>query len=123
MENTTKKALAYYAAMEQKDIATLQQHLHDDVLLISPLAQVPGKQAVVKAAEKFTHIFDALTIRASFGSEDQAMVAFDLECPDPIGTFRAATLFSFKDNLIARIELFYDARPFEQKKEAIFSQK
>ncbi len=29
----------------------------------------------------------------------------------------------FKEQLISKIELFYDGRPFEEKKEEIFSQK
>lgn len=32
-----------------------------------------------------------------------------------------ASLMTFKDGLITKIELFYDARPFVMKKEEIFS--
>ncbi|KJV58176.1 hypothetical protein RFEPED_0551 [Rickettsia felis str. Pedreira] len=45
----------------------------------------------------------------------------DFDCPEPIGIFRGASLLSFNENLISRIELFYDARPFEKKKEEIFN--
>jgi hypothetical protein len=35
--------------------------------------------------------------------------------PDPIGKLRAAVLMEFTDQLISKIELFYDGRPFEKK--------
>ncbi|KJV80299.1 MAG: hypothetical protein ACEY3D_09020 [Rickettsia sp.] len=49
------------------------------------------------------------------------MLALEFDCPEPIGIFRGASLLSFNDGLISRIELFYDARPFVSKKEEIFS--
>lgn len=49
------------------------------------------------------------------------MLAYDMIVPDPIGKFRAAALMGFENNKITRIELFYDARPFEMKKDDIFS--
>ena len=43
------------------------------------------------------------------------MVENNVACPAPIGMIQTAALMTFKDGLIARIELFYDARPFEKK--------
>ena len=50
------------------------------------------------------------------------MFAYDMSVTAPIGTFRAAVLMEFIDRLISKIELFYDAGPFEEKKSEIFSQ-
>ncbi len=58
------------------------------------------------------NFFNTLTIRAKFGSQDQAMLAYDINCP--IGICRAAALVQFENGLIVSIELFYDARPFVQ---------
>ena len=41
------------------------------------------------------------------------MFAYDFMFPEPIGKLRAAVLMEFKDQLISKIELFYDGRPFE----------
>lgn len=68
------------------------------------------------------NVFNALTIRVATSSQDKAMIAFDLECPAPIGTVHAAAFMIIKNGLIVRSELFYDARPFVQKREEIFSQ-
>ena len=42
------------------------------------------------------------------------MFAYDFVCEPPIGVCRTAELITFEDGLVKTIELFYDARPFEQ---------
>ncbi len=80
-----------------------------------------GKEAVVEAAKNFAMFFKNLTISEKFSSNDKVMLALEFDCPEPIGIFRGASLLSFNDGLISRIELFYDARLFVSKKEEIFS--
>jgi hypothetical protein len=48
------------------------------------------------------------------------MFAYDMVVPAPIGKFRAAVLMEFTESLISKIELFYDASPFQEKKNEIF---
>lgn len=121
MDKNIAIATAYYKAIGEKKMADVEKHLHLNVELISPMATVPGKQAVLGAIENFSAAVSNLNIRAKFASEDQAMLAYDVDFPAPIGKVRGAVLMTFKDNLISRIELFYDARPLERKKEEIFS--
>jgi hypothetical protein len=111
-------AEAYYNAMGDKNIEAAGDHLHPDVRFIAPFGNLTGKQAVLSAAKNFVANFNALTIRSKFGSPHQVMLAYDLDCPAPVGIVRTAALMTFKDDLIARIELFYDARPFETKSAA-----
>ncbi len=54
-------------------------------------------------------------IRTKFSSDNQVMLAYDLNCVSPIGTIRVAALMTFEDNLILSIELFFDARVFDKK--------
>jgi len=115
MNNNIAIAEAYYTAMAEKNIAGMEKYLHPDVRLISPLAEILGKEAVLESAKKLIALFKTLTIRAKFGSEDQAMLAIDLDYPAPIGNLRTAVLMTFKDGLITKNELFFDARPFDKK--------
>ena len=112
-----KKAIAeaFYMAMSEKNIEALAPHLHPDVHYVAPLADTKGKEAYLEAQTRFSGFFETLTIRASFGSEDQGMVVYDVACPPPVGMIHAATLMTFEQDLISRIELFYDARPFGKK--------
>lgn len=120
-EKNLTSAVAYYQAMNNKDLSTIERYLHPEVRLISPLAEVMGKDAVLNSVKHFLAVFNKLTIRAKCGNGNQAMLAYDLDCPTPLGLVRGAVLLTFQDDLIIRYELFYDARPFEKKKDEIFT--
>jgi hypothetical protein len=116
-----KAALSYYGAMQDKDFDTMVSYLNDDICLISPLAEINGKEEVLTAAKNFGGMLKEIHIRSKFSYHDQVMLAYDMIVPEPIGKFRAAALMNFENNKITRIELFYDARAFEVKKGDIFS--
>lgn len=110
--NTAAIIDTYYKAVGEKKFDVVEKLLNPEVQFISPLAKWQGREAVLEATKKFTVVFKSLKLRATFGSKDQAMVVYDLECPAPIGTFSTAVLMSFKDGTIIKIELFFDPRPF-----------
>ncbi len=114
-EKNVATALAYYQAMNNKDLSALEKYLHPEVRLIGPLAEITGRDAVLNSVKHLTALFNTLTIRAQFSTGDQVMLAYDIEFPAPIGVSRAAVLLSFQDGLIIRYELFFDARPFEKR--------
>jgi len=122
MDTTDNLGLAssYYNAMLAKDFDKMVSYLHDNVHFIGPLAEMHGKDAVVTAAKNFGGILQDIQIRSRFASGDQIMFAYDMVVPAPIGKFRAAVLMEFKGRLISKIELFYDATPFQEKKSEIF---
>lgn len=120
-DNNLKVAENYYNSMLAKDFDKMAGYLHNDVHFIGPLAEMHGKDAVVTAAKNFGGILQDIQIRSRFSSDNQIMFAYDMVVPVPIGKFRAAVLMEFTDRLISKIELFYDASPFEEKKNEIFS--
>lgn len=121
--NTTDNlnlAESYYNAMLTKDFDKMAGYLHDNVHFIGPLAEMQGKDAVVTAAKNFGGILQDIQIRSRFTAGNQIMFAYDMVVPAPIGKFRAAVLMEFTDGFISKIELFYDASPFQEKKSEIF---
>lgn len=120
-EDYLVRAEAYYGHMLQKDFELMGACLHSDVHFISPLATLSGKAAVVEAAKRLSQILADINIRAKFSSGQQIMLAYDFLFHGSIGQLRASVLMDFKDRLISRIELFYDGRPFEEKRAEIFS--
>ena len=108
--------------MLAKDFDKMTSYLHDTVHFIGPLAELHGKDAVVSVAKNFGGILQDIQIRWRFSSGNQIMFAYDMSVTAPIGTFREAVLMEFTAQLISKIELFYDASPFEAKKSEIFSQ-
>ena len=114
-EKNIATALAYYQAMNNKDLSVLENYLHPEVRLIGPLADITGKDAVLNSVKHLIALFNKLTMRAQFGAGDRVMLAYDIDFPGPIGVSRAAVLLTFHDGLIIRYELFFDARPFEKR--------
>src|SRR5258708_7516304 len=112
--NNVAIAEAYYTAMGQKNIADAAKYLHPDVQFTGPIMQIQGKEEVMEAIKRLTSFCKAITIRAKFGSGNQAMVAYTIEFPAPIGNIPTAALLTFQDGLIAKVELFFDGSPFKQ---------
>lgn len=107
--DTKAIGVAYYTALGEKNIETVKKYLHPDIQFIDPQEKIVGKEAVLQAAKGFTSIFKSLTIRTKFGSEDQAMIVYEVEIPGLAKKLQAASLLSFQDELISKIELFYDS--------------
>ena len=114
--NNAAMAEEYYTLVGQKNAEGIKKYLHPDVELYGPLATLKGKEAVIEATSNFMNAFKSLTIRAKFGAGDQAMIVYDVDIPGIAKDFPGASLLSFRDGLIVRIELFYDASRFLEKK-------
>jgi hypothetical protein len=112
VQRNLENAQLYYRAMGEKDLATLARLVDANVRLISPMSSLEGKEAFLQAANGYSGMVRSIHVRSSFATETEAMLAYDGDFDDPIGICRTAALLSFRDELISRIELFFDARPF-----------
>jgi hypothetical protein len=114
--DTTSATIAktYYTAVSKKNIENVEKYLHPNIQFISPLAELTGKEAFIEATKKYIAFFNTLKIRTVCGSTDQAMVVYDVDLPS-LGKLPTAVLMTFQEELITKIELFFDARRFEKK--------
>ena len=111
MKNQTEAmGIAYYKALGEKNIQKVSEYLHPNIQFTDPQEIVQGKEAVLKAAKGFSEIFKSLTIRSHFGSENQAVIIYEVEIPGLSKKLDAASLLSFNEGLIAKIQLFYDTK-------------
>ena len=113
-QNHLASAEAYYQAMNDKDPSAIAALVHPDIQLVSPMATVAGKSAFLEATSRFMSQVKSVEIKARFSAEQQAMLTYDADFGPAIGICRSAVLMTFRDALISRIELFFDARPFAQ---------
>lgn len=113
--------LAYYEAINQQQIELAAEKLTDNIKLISPLDERSGKENVLPALEGFSKAIEGVSITAKLSEGSQVMLAYDILFPEPVGKLRAAGLLTLKNGLIAEIELFYDGRRVQAKKDEIFS--
>lgn len=107
--DTKALGVAYYTALGEKNIPEVKKYLHPDIQFTDPKETVIGRDSVLKAAQGFTGVFKTLTIRAKFGGDNQAMIVYEVEIPGLQKKLQAASLLSFKEGLISKIELFYDS--------------
>lgn len=109
------KAEEYYKLIGAKNVEGIKKHLDSDVEFYSPLATLKGKEAVAEATGNFMKAFKSLKIRAKFASEDQAVIVYDVDIPGVAENFPGASLLTFRNNSIVRIELFHDASHFAKE--------
>lgn len=113
-------AVEYYKAMGNKDINEMGKYLHQNLEFLGPVGIMKGKKEISDAAQKFFSFYKDLKIRSKFASSDQVMIVYDLGLHGPVPQIRVAALLDFKDDLISKIELFYDARMLESMKGSFF---
>jgi hypothetical protein len=113
-------AEAYYTSVGEKNIEALEKYLHADVQFIGPLEKKEGKKAVLEATKNFAAMIKDIKIRAKFSSDEQTMLVYDADFPAPIGNVRGASLMTFQNSLVIKIELFYDSHLVTQVKDKIF---
>lgn len=122
-DGNVANAERYYRDMLAKNFDAMAKRLHPSVHFIGPLTEMTGRDTVVEAAKNLSGLLTNIEIRAKFSSGNQIMFAYDFMFAKPTGKLRACVLMDFNDGLISRIELFYDGRPFEEKKDGIFTKK
>ena len=115
LEQNVTTAKIFYQAYDEKNISVIEQYLHPDIHYLAPLGESSGKESFLVAVKRFLGIIKKLKIRTAFGSGDQVILIYDLHFGEPETICRTAVLMNFKDGLISRLELFYDARPFVNK--------
>ncbi len=118
--NNIERAVEYYTLVGKKNVDAIGAYLHPDVEFTGPLATLKGRDAVVQATRNFAQAFTSQTIRGHFGAGNQAMVVYDSDIPGISSCFPGASLMTFSEGLIVRIELFYDGSLFREKSKQIF---
>jgi len=112
-EKNLETAVAYYTAMNNKDLNTIAQYLHSDMEFKSPLQTAKGKEKVLETIKRFMEAFEQITIRAKCDGYDYVILAYDVHLPK-LGLIHTAILMHFKDKLISQIELFFDAHSLKK---------
>ncbi len=114
-KNNVDIAHTYYTAVGEKRLDDVKKYIHSEIRFSAPLAKIKGKEEFLTAVQNFINFFKNLQVRTTFGSEDQVLVVYDVDCPEPIGKIPTSALMTFQEGLIIGIELFYDGRPFEKR--------
>ena len=105
-------------AWVRKDLGAIGRHLHPEMEFVGPMARLRGSDAFVASTARILNVLERFEPRATFVAGSRAMLAYDFVCRPPIGNVPTAELAEFEGGRIRRIEIFYDARPFEAAQRA-----
>jgi hypothetical protein len=119
--NNLAIAVEYYKNVGAKSVEGFSKFLHPDVEFIGPLATMKGKDAVINATTNYMYAITSLVIRAQFAAGDQTMIVYEIDMPGFVTDFPGASLMTFRDGMIVRIQLIYDGSRLLKKKDEIFS--
>ena len=111
---TLDVAKQYLEAWKSKDLDAIARHVHPNIQFKGPMSELSGRESFLAACQRMFPMMVELRIRSAFESGNQAIFAYDFVCSPPIGLCRTAELLTVEDGLITSVELFFDARPFEQ---------
>lgn len=119
--NNLAIAVEYYKNVGAKNIEGIAKFLHPQVEFYGPLASMKGKEAVIDATSNFMNAITSLTIRAQFDSGNQTMVVYEVDMPGIAQDFPGASLMTFCEGMIVKIQLIYDGSRLLKKKDEIFN--
>lgn len=105
----------YYNAVLQKDMEKVESFLHQEIAFKSPFAQIAGKEGVLEAIKGFSEVAEEITFRKVLGDNEMELAAYDLKVKNSKQKNPAAIQITKKDGLIHQLELFFDARPYNQE--------
>lgn len=112
--NAKACAQAYYTYMAAKNIDEVKKYLASEVEFFGPLSTLKGKEAVSDSIAYFMNTFSSLSIRATLGDENQAMVVYEVAFAG-MDSVPSVAWLTFQNRLITRIQLFFDASQFRKK--------
>lgn len=118
---TDRKNLAvrYIEACGNHDYNAVAHYLTSDVSFKGPNMQSTGSDAFVGALKRMTPIWVRNDIRNVFTDGDTACVVYDFVTNTATGASRAVEVLTFRDDLIASIELLFDRVTFAPAAQAL----
>jgi ketosteroid isomerase-like protein len=102
----------YAAAWARKDLDAIVACMDADVRFVGPNVKADGRAAYRASTERFLGLVTRVDVRACVHRGNQAMLAYDFVCRDPIGTSPVAELVHIANGRIRSSEIFFDTAPF-----------
>ena len=117
MSDTMNLGEVYYQALQNKDIDAVGRLIHDDVVLSGPMMDdLHGREAFLEGCKQWFSMLIKIVSHEQFAAGDQAVFIKEVHYPEPIGMVRTADMMTFRDGLLIKAELFYDASPMAAMK-------
>jgi ketosteroid isomerase-like protein len=111
MTDARRVAEEFFAAWTGKDFNRARALLHDDLSFKGPIDAFDDADAYLRALQGLSQIVTGAERRKVFVDGDDVCVIYDLHTA-PVPSAPTAEWYQVRDNRIAAIRVFFDARPF-----------
>lgn len=111
-------AKQYYDWIVKKDLNNINNLLHDAIEFVGPMCAIKGKAEVFSAISGYANIVENIEIIENFSNADKVMLTYILTFQKQKS--RAAVMLTFTNNLIKKLDLYYDPTPFLNMRNDIF---
>lgn len=102
----------YFTALANKDFTAMRTLLHDDISFIGPLGTTNGADDYIDSLMKVTSSMKTVERKALFAEGEDVCQIYDLVLAEPDATLPVAQWLKVRENRIATVRLYFDARPF-----------
>jgi ketosteroid isomerase-like protein len=102
----------YFDAWAGKDFAAQRSTLHDDLHFQGPFDTFDQADGLMAALERLAPIVEGVDIEHWLVAGDETVVLYTLRTSIPNGTVPCAEWSQVREGKIAKIRVYFDARPF-----------
>jgi ketosteroid isomerase-like protein len=113
MADAVSVAEDFFTAWTSKDFGRARSLLHDDLSFRGPIDTFTDADSYIQAIQQLSQIVVAVQRHKLFVDGDDVCVIYDLNTV-PVPQSPTAEWYLVRDEKIASIQVFFDARPFAE---------
>ena len=106
----------YFAAMKEKDFATLRTLIHDDVSFKGALGTTEGATEYISGLQGMMAAMSGMERTVVFAEGENVCQIYDLALATPPVTLSIAQWITVRDGRIAALRVYFDPRPLFEKR-------
>jgi hypothetical protein len=113
--NALELGEAYIRALSEKNLEKIEGYVDPALRFKSPVMESSTAKNFLKAVQRLLANMKSMRVKSKFSSENRAIFTYEMDFGPPIGIVRSANLMTIEGDKIKEMELFFDARPFDEK--------
>lgn len=105
----------YFAALKEKDFATMRTLVHDDVVFKGALGTTNGAEDYISGLQGMMATMTGMERTVAFAEGESVCQIYDLTLATPPVTLSIAQWITVRDGRIAQLNVYFDPRPLFEK--------
>ncbi len=107
--NNVAIAKAYYQSMDEKNLLGIEPYIDAQIDFITSMATIKGKEQFMEAVKSFQTQIHSIIVQTAYESHNKVLVIYNVDLfNEPGALLHGASLMTFQNRLITKIEIFWD---------------